>query len=146
MSALELADQIARLFEGFKAKPYRCPANVPTIGFGTTIYPTGRKVSMSDQPITMDTADTYLSYEMKKAILSTIKYCPILLTDEKRLAAIADFVYNLGAGRLQSSTLRRKINQQNWSEVKKQLMRWTRGGGRVLSGLVKRRTVEASLI
>lgn len=146
MNALELADQIARLFEGFKPKPYRCPANVATIGFGTTIYPTGRKVMMADPPIDVPTAETYLSYEMKKAIRSTIKYCPILLTDEKRLAAIADFVYNLGAGNLQSSTLRRKINQQDWPEVRKQLMRWTRGGGRVLNGLVKRRKVEASLI
>jgi lysozyme len=57
-----------------------------------------------------------------------------------------DFVYNLGIGRLQTSTLKRKINAQDWEGAKEQLMLWTRGGGKVLPGLVKRRQAECLLM
>jgi lysozyme len=62
------------------------------------------------------------------------------------LNAIVDFTYNLGAGRLQTSTLRRRINQGDWDGAREQLMRWTRGGGRELPGLVRRRQAEATLL
>jgi lysozyme len=60
--------------------------------------------------------------------------------------ALVDFCYNLGVGRLQTSTLRRVVNAGDWQGAKEQLMRWTRGGGRVLPGLVKRRAAECALI
>lgn len=63
-----------------------------------------------------------------------------------RLAAITDFTFNLGAGRLQTSTLRRRINERNWEEAGDELLRWTRGGGRVLPGLVRRREAERALL
>jgi lysozyme len=63
-----------------------------------------------------------------------------------RLAAITDFAFNLGLGRLQTSTLRRKVNAEDWEAAKEQLMKWTRGGGRVLPGLVRRRDAEAKLL
>jgi lysozyme len=69
-----------------------------------------------------------------------------LLTDERKCNAIVDFVYNLGLGRLQTSTLKRKINQQDWEAAQEQLMLWTKGGGRVLPGLVKRRAAESALL
>lgn len=74
----------------------------------------------------------------------TLALCPALAGT--RLCAIADFSYNLGLGNLQASTLRRKVNSREWDEVKTQLMRWVRGGGRVLPGLVRRRKAEADLI
>lgn len=146
MSAFDLAAAIAKMFEGFFPKPYRCPANVPTIGYGTTRYPDGRKVTMQDAPIDETRAEELLSWEMAKARSAALRYCPGLIADDKKLAAISDFVYNLGAGNLQSSTLRRKINSGDWQEAKRELMKWVRGGGRILPGLVKRRTVEASFI
>jgi lysozyme len=62
------------------------------------------------------------------------------------VAAIMDFVYNLGSGNLQSSTLRKKILANDKDAAKAELMKWTKGGGRVLPGLVKRRTAESVLI
>lgn len=59
--------------------------------------------------------------------------------------AIVDF-FNLGAGRLQTSTLRRRVNQRDWPSAGLELRRWVYGGGKVLPGLVARREVEASLI
>jgi len=84
--------------------------------------------------------------ELRRSLAAALRYCPVLVQNENRLAAITDFVYNLGPGRLQTSTLRRRINQQNWPEAKKELLRWTRAGGKILPGLVARRTVEAGLI
>jgi len=75
-----------------------------------------------------------------------LRNCPILATDEKKCNAIVDFVYNLGIGRLQTSTLKRKINAQEWEQAQEQLMLWTKGGGKVLPGLVKRRRFECLLL
>jgi lysozyme len=75
-----------------------------------------------------------------------VRNCPILLTDEKKCNAIVDFCYNLGTGRLQTSTLKRKINAQDWEGAKEQLMLWNKGGGKVLAGLTKRRVAECALL
>ena len=65
---------------------------------------------------------------------------------ESRLAAIVDFTFNLGAGRLQTSTLRRRVNQRDWTAAGQELRRWVYGGGKVLPGLVTRREAEVALI
>jgi lysozyme len=64
----------------------------------------------------------------------------------RAFCAIADFTFNLGSGRLQTSTLRRKLRALDWEGSKEQLMLWVRGGGRVLPGLVRRRKAEATLL
>jgi lysozyme len=98
-------------------------------------------------PITLDEAEAYLAQDLVRALNATLRYCPVLATEpEQRLAAIVDFTFNLGAGRLQTSTLRRRINQRDWSGVKTELRRWIYGGGKVLPGLVSRRMAEALLI
>ena len=75
------------------------------------------------------------------------RYCPVLATEtESRLAAIVDFTFNLGAGRLQTSTLRRRVNQRDWTAAANELRRWAYGGGRVLPGLVARRAAECALL
>jgi len=71
----------------------------------------------------------------------------VLITEpEGRLAAIVDFTFNLGAGRLQTSTLRRRVNQRDWVAATQELRRWVYGGGKVLPGLVTRRLTEAALL
>lgn len=99
---------------------------------------------MSDLPIDEDTALVYLHNELQKSMSGALRYCPILSTDEGKLAAIIDFCYNLGIGRLQQSTLRRRINQQNWNSCKTELLRWVFAGGKKLPGLIRRRALEAT--
>ena len=71
----------------------------------------------------------------------------MLVTEsEGRLAAIVDVTFNLGAGRLQTSTLRRRINQRDWAAAATELRRWVYGGGKVLPGLVARRAAECALL
>ena len=150
---LDLAAELCRRFEGFRSKPYLCPAGVPTIGYGSTYYADGRKVTNQDAPIEEPAARALLAHELLSTYApGVIRQCPILLTiaalqnDWRKLNAIVDFCYNLGVGRLQTSTLRRKINAQDWDAAKEQLMLWTRGGGKILPGLVKRRQAECALM
>jgi lysozyme len=144
---LELATTLCKEFEGFRAKPYLCPANVPTIGYGSTRYPDGRKVTLDDPPITRAEAEEILRWQLQREFLAgVLRACPSLVAHPQALNAIVDFAYNLGVGRLQTSTLRRRINQGDWEGAKEQLMRWVRGGGRVLPGLVRRRKAEAALL
>ena len=144
---LELAAELCRRFEGYRAKPYLCPANVATIGYGSTYYADGRKVTLEDTPMDEPTARALLMIELEHTYLpGVLRNCPGLLIDERKCNAIVDFAYNCGVGRLQTSTLKRKINANDWEGAKEQLMLWTKGGGKVLPGLLKRRTAECALL
>ena len=140
---LELAAELCRKYEGYRSKPYLCPANVATIGYGSTYYADGKKVTLQDPPMDEPTARALLLVELEHTYLpGVLRNCPILATDVRKCNSIVDFAYNCGVGRLQTSTLKRKINASDWEGAKEQLMLWTKGGGRVLPGLFKRRTSE----
>lgn len=150
MTVPQAAIELAKRFEGFErqvkrgieiaAIPYVCPAGFWTIGYG-------HLCSQDHPPITQDEAEAYLAQDLVKALNATLRYCPVLAAEpEGRLAAIVDFTFNLGAGRLQTSTLRRRINQQDWASAAQELRRWVYGGGKVLPGLVTRRIVESNLL
>lgn len=144
---LKLAAEMCRRFEGLSLKPYICPAGFATLGFGTVYKPDGTKVTMQDPPISKETAEEWLMHELKHTYApGVLRLCPGLAANERAFNAIVDFTYNLGVGRLQTSTLRRKLNERDWDAAREQLMLWVRGGGRVLPGLVKRRTAEATLL
>ncbi len=144
------AIDLAKRFEGFERKakhgveitaiPYICPAGYWTIGFGRLCDP-------KHPPITEAEAEVYLARDLQTALAATLRYCPVLATEpEGRLAAIVDFTFNLGAGRLQTSTLRRRVNHLDWAAAAAELRRWVYGSGRMLPGLVARREAEASLL
>lgn len=144
---LEISASLCKQFEGFRSKPYLCPAGVDTIGYGSTYYADGRKVTLEDSPIDEENARKLLMHELEHTYLpGVLRNCPILLTDERRCNAIVDFCYNLGIGRLQTSTLKRKINAQDWEGAKEELMKWSKAGGKVLSGLLKRRQAECNFM
>ena len=145
----QAAVELAKRFEGFhrvpkndpgRAYPYVCPAGYHTIGFGHLCKP-------DHPPITRDEAEDYLAQDLVIALNATLRYCPVLATEpDGRLAALVDFTFNLGAGRLQTSTLRRRVNQGDWVASGQELRRWVYGGGKVLPGLVARREMEFTLL
>ncbi len=146
----QAAVELAKRFEGFhrvpkndplrRAHPYICPAGFWTVGFGHLCKP-------DHPPITEVEAEVYLAQDLMTALAATLRCCPVLVTEtESRLAAIVDFTFNLGAGRLQTSTLRRRINQRDWAASGQELRRWVYGGGRILPGLVARRDGEIRLL
>jgi lysozyme len=144
--AIAIAEALARRFEGLRLAPYLCPAGVPTIGYGATTYEDGTRVTLKDPAITKERAESLLLRELRSRVLpAVVLLCPGLDTPE-RVAALVDFAFNLGAGRLRASTLRRRVNAGRWADVPVELMKWTRAGGRVLPGLLARRAAEVRLI
>jgi lysozyme len=149
MDVPQAAIDLAKRFEGFhrvpkfdpgRAHPYICPAGYWTIGYGHLCEST-------HPPITQAEAERCLANDLQVALRATLRCCPILATEPQgRLAAILDFTFNLGAGRLQTSTLRRRINQREWGSAAVELRRWVYGAGRVLPGLVLRRNAEVVLL
>lgn len=150
MTVPQAAIELAKRFEGFErrvkrgtlvsAVPYVCPAGFWTIGYGHLCKP-------DHPPITQKEAEVYLAQDLVFALNATLRHCSVLATEpENRLAAIVDFTFNLGAGRLQTSTLRRRINQRDWVNAARELRRWVYGGGKVLPGLATRREAEIVLL
>ena len=149
MEVPQAAVVLAKRFEGFhrvpkndpgRAYPYVCPAGFWTVGFG-------HLCEQGHPPITETQAEAYLAADLMIALTATLRYCPVLATEpEGRLAAIVDFTFNLGAGRLQASTLRRRVNLRDWPSAGQELRRWVYGGGQVLPGLCARRQAETNLL
>lgn len=146
-SALTIAANLCRHFEGFSSKPYLCPAGYWTIGYGTVYKPDGTQVTKDDAPISKVTANEWLLHELRTNYMAgVLRASPVLAADANALAAMTDFAYNLGVGRYRASTLRKRVEAEDWEGAKEQLMRWVRGGGRVLPGLVRRRKAEVALL
>ena len=145
-TACDVAAALCRRFEGLYLRPYLCPAGVSTIGYGATFYENGRRVTLRDPPITRERAEALLLWMVRTQYLPAVqRLCPGI-TDANRLAAIIDFTFNLGAGNLSASTLRKRINAGRWDDVPAELRKWVFGGGVKLRGLVLRREAEAALI
>lgn len=143
-AALEIALKLCRVFEGFFSKPYMCPAQVPTIGYGTTYYENGVRVSLSDPPITRERAEELLSRQLTGIYMRGVLKCsPSLIAYPSALGALTSFAYNLGVPRYRGSTLRRRVDAGDWEGARVEILRWNRAGGRVLRGLVRRRQAEA---
>lgn len=146
IDALVITLALIRRFEGLYLSPYLCPAGVATLGFGATYYEDGTRVTLRDAPITRERAEALLLWHVKTVYLpAVLKLCPGV-THPGRLAAIIDFTFNLGAGNLRASTLRKRINAGDWASVPTELRKWNKAGGRVLRGLTLRREAEIALV
>lgn len=144
--AVQVAAALMRRFEGTYLTPYLCPAGVATIGVGATYYEDGTRVRLTDPPITRERAEQLLLWMVRTVYLpAVLRLCPGV-PDPYKLASLIDFAFNLGVGNLRASTLRRRVNAQNWPAVPSELRKWTRGGGKVLKGLVARREAEVALM
>lgn len=134
----ELLDLIRR-FEGLRLKAYYCPAGVLTCGYGST----GPDIKTTTV-WTVEQAEQRMRQDAARFVAATLALCP--RASGLHLAALADFAYNLGATRLAGSTLRRKYNAGNLAGARTEFLKWVRGGGIVLPGLVARRKAEAALL
>ena len=135
----KLKDMIRR-FEGLRLNPYQCPAGVWTVGFGHT---RGVKPGVK---ITHRLAEAMLAEDAFDAAIAAGKASPVLWGDDARHAAIADFIFNLGATRYKASTLKKRVDAEDWDAAAAEIRRWVFGGGKRLPGLVKRREAEARLL
>jgi lysozyme len=131
--------------EGLILKPYLCPAKIPTIGYGNTYYPNGKKVTLLDKDITKQEA-----FEIFKEIANRFgKRVDELVTsniNQNQFNALVSFCYNIGTGNFSSSTLLKKVNKNpNDLTIKAEFLRWNKAAGKVINGLTNRRIEEADL-
>lgn len=129
---------LIKQFEGLYLNAYRCPAGVPTIGYGHTAG-----VAMG-QTITQQQADDYLRRDVRQFERAVSRLARVPLT-QGQFDALVSFAFNLGEGALAQSTLLRLLNAGDYAGAAAQFDRWNKAGGRVLPGLVRRRAAERAL-
>ena len=138
---------IIKKWEGFRSKPYLCPAGVATIGYGSTVYPDGRAVSLRDPSINEAQAVEILAATLVKYEDAVRRYTanakkPI---SQNQFDALVSFAYNVGIGNLQKSSLLRLVNAGNFAGAGREFGKWVFAKGKKLQGLVDRRADESYL-
>lgn len=145
--AAEVAAALIKPFEGCHRRlpsglivPYICPAGVPTQGWGIVVP------SLDMPPITPAMADAIFERELPRYMSQALALSPGLVRFPRRLGAVTSFVFNLGPGRYRNSTLRRRVNADDWDGAADECLKWVYGGGKRLRGLVLRREAEAKVL
>lgn len=136
---------LIKKYEGFVSKPYLCPAQIPTIGYGATHYGNGKKVTMKDPAIDEEHASCLLN-NMIISYENSVKMLVQKPISQNQFDALVSFTYNLGAANLSKSTLLKKLNADpNDKSIKNEFLKWNKAGGKELNGLTRRRHEEALL-
>lgn len=138
MTTSEQGRNLIKQSEGLRLKAYRCPAGVPTIGWGHT---EGVKMGMR---ITQEQAERLLTQDLQpvERLLNKMG----VQFRQGQFDALASWIFNLGTGRFVSSTLCKRIQEGAADEtVTDEIVKWIYSGGRPLSGLMTRRVKEANM-
>jgi len=130
--------ELIKKHEGLKLTAYKCPAGVWTIGYGHT------RTAKSGLTIEQRTADELLKQDVRFAEIAVAKELPTI--SQSKFDALVSFVFNVGAGAFQRSTLLKRIKaNQEEHLIRHEFSRWDKAGGKVLAGLVRRRQDEANM-
>ena len=151
-------------FEGCRNKPYLCPAHIWTIGYGHVLYQEQIRLPMvakegqptmirKEHPLKQEDNRVWSKEEIEKLFADDVnlfergvlRLAPTLSGRQGAFDACVSFAFNAGLGNFQRSTIRMKINRGEWDAAAEAFMQWTKGGGRELPGLVKRRKAEVVL-
>lgn len=127
-------------FEGLRLQRYLDAVGKPTIGYGHLILPHEH----FDRPLSEAEAQALLRRDLRGAELQLCKLVRVPIT-QQQFDALMSFVFNLGAGRLRSSTLLRYLNAGSPARAADQFLAWNKAGGKPLAGLTRRRQAERKL-
>ena len=132
-------------FEGFSAKPYLCSAKIPTIGYGNTYYPDGKRVTMLDKEITRIQAFEMFKFIADKFASAVSKLVKTPL-NQNQFNALVSLAYNIGTGNFASSTLLKKVNiNHNDKTIELEFKKWNKVNKKEVAGLTRRRNYEANI-
>ena len=156
MSISEAGIQLIKSFEGCHNQPYKCPAALWTIGFGRVLYPDQARLKTDERASyslrsehnrlwNADEIDALLEADLLRFSDGVLRLCPAAADNQCHMDAMVSFAFNVGLGNLQSSTLRMKYNRGDNSGAADEFLKWTKAGGKVLNGLVRRREAERAL-
>ena len=134
--------ELIAYFEGVRLKPYRCPAGLWTVGIGHLIGDGNTLPNDWNRTFTLEEAYALLAKDVARFERGVERYCPNRLT-QSCFDALVSFSFNLGLGTLQRSSVRQKINRQDYSGAAKVILKYNKAGGVVNRGLTLRRQTEA---
>jgi len=147
--------ELIKHHEGLRFKPYRCPANLWTVGVGSVLYPEQAKLSMAERmnfplrpednrQFTKDEVDGILRFDLARFERGVAQFCPVLLT-QGMFDSLVSFSFNVGNGTLQRSTLRQKLLRGDKTGAGEEFLKYCMAGGKILKGLQNRRIDERAL-
>jgi len=157
-------EDLMHRYEGCRNKPYLCPAHIWTIGYGHVLYQEQIKLPMvrkegytgmirSEYPLKAEDNRVWTKEEINELFRvdvenferGVLRLVPGCVGRQGAFDALVSISFNFGLGNLQRSTIRMKANRGDWEGAAEAFMAWTKGGGKVLPGLVKRRVAEKAL-
>jgi lysozyme len=161
-------EDLMHRFEGFRNRPYLCPAHIWTIGYGHVLYQEQIRLPMvrppgktkadipmirSEFPLkpednrvwTKDEINELFRVDIEDFERGVLRLVPGCAGHQGRFDALVSLAYNIGSGNLQRSTIRMRANRGDWEGAAEAFKLWSKGGGKVLPGLVRRREAEIAL-
>ena len=156
MKTSDKAKEIIKHHEGVRNKPYLCPAKLWTVGVGHVLYPEQAKMKLDERKEMWlhpednrvwkpEEINALLDFDLARFERGVARLCPRAALDQNHFDALVSFSFNVGLGNLQNSGLRFKFNRGEIEQAAGEFLKWTKGGGKVLPGLVKRRNDERNL-
>ena len=165
MKLSKAGEDLMHRYEGFRNKPYLCPAHIWTIGYGHVLYQEQIKLPMvrvpdkhtpmirKEYPLSPEDSRVWSKEEINELFRvdvesferGVLRLVPGCVSRQGSFDALVSISYNFGLGNLQRSTIRMRANRGDWEGAADAFRAWTKGGGKVLPGLVKRREAEIAL-
>jgi len=127
-------------FEAFSEYSYYCPAGKKTIGWGHVILDN----ESIQEPLSVDDGEILLKKDVQSSEMAVFRNISVPLSDNQ-FDALVSFTFNCGAGALQRSTLRMKINREEYGEAAGEFPKWCKIGGKTSKGLLRRRLAEKEI-
>jgi lysozyme len=158
-------EDLMHKYEGKRSRPYLCPAHIWTIGYGHVLYQEqirlpvvrveGKETPMirKEMPLkpednrvwTKEEIDELFRTDVGTFERGVLRLVPGVVGRQGSFDALVSISFNFGLGNLQRSTIRMRANRGDWEGAAEAFRVWTKGGGKVLPGLVKRREAEIAL-
>jgi lysozyme len=151
-------------YEGYRTKPYLCPAHIWTIGYGHVLYQDQIKLPVarvngytgmirSEYPLKPEDNRVWTKEEIEKLFADDVasfergvlRLAPPVAGRQGAFDACVSFAFNAGLGTFQRSSIRIKLNRGDFEGAADALLLYCMGGGKILAGLKKRRDAEKAL-
>lgn len=164
MKLSKVGADLMHRYEGYRTRPYLCPAHIWTIGYGHVLYQEQIRLPVArvgdytgmirkEYPLrpednrvwSRDEIEELFSQDVSSFERGALRLSPNLVGRQGAFDAVVSFAFNAGLGNYQRSTIRMKNNRGDFEGAADAFMMWTKGGGRELPGLVKRRKDERAL-
>ena len=165
MKLSKAGEDLMHRYEGFRSRPYLCPAHIWTVGYGHVLYQDqirlpvmrveGKETPMirKEMPLKPEDNRVWTKTEIDELFRvdvgtferGVLRLVPSVVGRQGSFDALVSISFNFGLGNLQKSTIRMRANRSDWAGAAEAFRAWTKGGGKVLPGLVKRREAEIAL-